>query len=305
MLNFKADPLKQNLVIVTGLAGSGKSVAIKTLEDLGYYCIDNLPISLFDSFFDLIKGEKLKLNYIALAIDTRDLKTPEYFEKFYNTLKDVCNLYVLFLDAQKDVLLKRYKETRRSHPLFFLNKFSLMNLEDAIDKDFQLMERIRPFSSDIMNTSNLSQKDLRKILFKEFAKWHNEGVTLSLISFGYKFGLPPDLDLVFDLRSFKNPYYLDNLRYLSGEDKAVVEYVLSDGNMLIFIDKVVDFLKFMHKSCLQEGRRYLSVGMGCTGGQHRSVVAVHNVSQSLKSYFKSVSIEHRHKEKWLLKKEFT
>jgi UPF0042 nucleotide-binding protein len=305
MLNYKADPLKQNLVIVTGLSGSGKSVAIKTLEDLGYYCIDNLPITLFDSFYDLLKEKKLKFNHIALAIDARGLKTPQLFEKFYMKLKEVCNLYVLFLETQKDILLKRYKETRRSHPLFFLNDFSELNLENAIDKDFQLMELMRPFSSDIVNTSDLSHKDLRRILFKEFSKWHSEGVTLSLISFGYKFGLPPDLDIVFDLRSFKNPYYEESLKYFSGEDKAVIDYVMSDENVVVLIDKVLDFLKFMHKSCLQEGRRYLSVGMGCTGGQHRSVVVVQNLSQCLKPFFKTVSIEHRHKEKWILKKEYT
>ncbi|KAB8031770.1 RNase adapter RapZ [Fluviispira multicolorata] len=286
---------KKKLVIVTGLAGSGKTIAIHALEDLGYYCIDNLPSVLLKSFTDSIKSEKIKYPHIALALDSRDKDIPNTFQENYEVLSELCHLQILYLKASDDVVIKRFRETRRQHPLN--TNEPRLSLIEAINLDIVTLEPIKNLANRILDTSNMSTQNLKRFLHNHFAlsdlKKH---LLLNIVSFGFKYNSPNDLDTIFDVRCFKNPHYESHLRELTGLDPSVKNYVFSDNRVQPFIDKVVDLIQFLYPLYLDEGKHYFSIGIGCTGGKHRSVAISEELARIFRETLPFVNVEHRHAE---------
>ena len=286
---------KKNIVIISGLAGSGKTVAIHALEDIGYYCIDNLPAVLLKSFSKAIAQNNLKANNIALALDSRDQENPITFETIYHELAQSCNLKILYIKSTSEVILKRFRETRRQHPLSIF--YPLMNLHDIIKLDEKTLEPIKELAHTTLDTSNMPSQYLKRFIYKHYLIPDSKTqLLMNFVSFGFKHGCPNDLDTLFDVRCFKNPHYEPHLKEFTGKNELVKEYVFSDSNVKPFIDKVVDMIKFLYPLYIEEGKHYFSIGIGCTGGKHRSVAIVEELAKIFRHEIPLVTIEHRHME---------
>lgn len=286
-------PDKKHIIIVSGLAGSGKTVAIHALEDLGYYCIDNLPAVLLKSFADSIEQNNLKATHIALALDSRDQDIPITFESIYPGLIQSCNLQILYIKASDEVILKRFRETRRQHPLSIHSP--LLNLQEMIKLDEKMLEPIKDLAHRTLDTSNMPTQYLKRFIHKHFSiSDSNSHLLLNFVSFGFKHGTPSDLDTLFDVRCFKNPHYEPHLRELTGLTQHVKDYVFADPNINLFINKIVDLINFFYPLYLEEGKHYFSVGIGCTGGKHRSVAIAEELVKIFRNTYPLVTIEHRH-----------
>lgn len=278
------------VIIITGLSGSGKSAALRALEDSGFFCIDNLPINLLETLLSTIKKN---INKIAIGVDIREgAYYPDVF-KLLAPLKEKYNLTILFFEADKDVLTRRYKETRRPHPLLYLKGFK--DLETAIAYEKTMLNSIRDVSDKIIDTSNYSPHQLRKYMIAHYGKGDLEkGLIVQLVSFGFKYGVPESLDLLFDVRFLPNPYFVPELKPLKGIDKKVYGFVLNHTETNKFLQHVTTFLDFLIPHYQNEGRSYLMIGIGCTGGRHRSPVIVEEISKYLKETHKiKVDIVHR------------
>lgn len=282
---------KIKLIIITGLSGAGKSEALKYFEDAGYYCIDNLPAQLILSLIDSFSGSIKKIDKIALAID---LRSGYFFNEIYKTLEKIkelgVNYKILFLEASKSVLIKRFSLTRRKHPLVEDG-----NLDLGIEKEIEKMHNLREISDLIIDTTLLSPKELRITitdnLMSETEK--KSQIQISVLSFGYKYGIPQNVDIIMDVRFLPNPFYDENLKDLSGEDKEVLHYVLDreeTKEFLMIFEKLLDFLI---PNYIEEGKSYLGIGIGCTGGRHRSVVISERIYEYLKVRRYSVKLLHR------------
>lgn len=279
------------LVIVTGMSGAGKSTTLKMLEDTGYFCVDNLPIILMPKFSDILKNPDEKLNKIALGLDIRSGEGLQELERVLESMDQSQLTYeILFLECSNDVLVKRYKETRRTHPL---------SLEGRVDAGIEEERRQTAFlkarADYIIDTSRMLtrelQTEIRKIFVdnKEFISLH-----VTVLSFGFKYGIPDDADLVFDVRFLPNPYYIEELRPKSGNDKEVREFVMGNEKTGEFLWKLTDMIKFLLPNYVIEGKHQLVIAIGCTGGKHRSVTLVNELYKFLEqeeTY--GVSIEHR------------
>ena len=278
------------LVIVTGMSGAGKTIALKMLEDIGFYCVDNLPISLVDKFVQLV-SEGTSIEKAALGLDIRSGEElgnlDEILENWRSSNVDV---QVLFLDANDAVLIKRYKETRRTHPLAGAGR-----LENGIEKEREKLAFLKREADYIIDTSMLLTRELRKELEKIFlqdARYKNMYVTV--LSFGFKYGIPEDADLVFDVRFLPNPYYDEHLRPLTGQVQAVRDYVMQGGTGEEFLKKLNDLLEFVIPKYEQEGKTQLVIAIGCTGGRHRSVTIAGEVFKRLtESGRYEIRLEHR------------
>ena len=282
------------LVIVTGMSGAGKTVALKMLEDIGFYCVDNLPISLVDKFVQLVSGGT-DIKKTALGLDIR---SGEELENLYEILEnwrgsDV-DVQVLFLDANDAVLIKRYKETRRVHPLAGAGR-----LENGIEKEREKLAFLKNEADYIIDTSMLLTRELRKELEKIFlqdARYKNMYVTV--LSFGFKYGIPEDADLVFDVRFLPNPYYDEHLRPLTGQVQAVRDYVMRGTTAEIFLKKLYDMIDFLLPNYINEGKNQLVIAVGCTGGKHRSVTIARALYEHLEAVGEyGIRIDHRDIEK--------
>lgn len=256
------------LVIITGMSGAGKTVAIQSFEDLGYYCIDNLPPALLTTFLTLMKDSDKKISRIAAVMDMRG---GEFFDSLVDALdimmkEDDLNAPILFLDADDDTLVRRYKESRRSHPL----APSGLPLE-GIKRERELLSEVKGRAKFVYNTSNIKPRELREKIVKEFAIESSPVFSVNVMSFGFKHGIPIDADLVFDVRFLKNPYYVEELRHKTGLQTEVSSYVLALDETQILIAKLHDLLQFMIPQYKSEGKSQLVIAFGCTGGQHRSV----------------------------------
>lgn len=256
-------------VIVTGVSGAGKSTALKMLEDAHYFCVDNLPIQLLEKFASLmpeIHGEDVQ--NVAIGIDARSGRSLDELEIVLDRMKKAGYLFeILFLDAGDSVLVKRYKETRRSHPLA-----STGRIDEGICLEREKMNFLRKRADYIIDTTHLLTRELKKELERIFVNNQKfQNMMVSVLSFGFKYGIPADADLVFDVRFLPNPYYVDELRPLTGEDERVFRYVM--GNTLAgeFSDKLEDMIRFLIPQYVNEGKTSLVVAIGCTGGKHRSV----------------------------------
>lgn len=283
---------KKNVIIVSGLAGSGKTIAIHALEDLGYYCIDNLPAVLLKSFAESVESNNLKATHIALALDSRDPDNPVTFESIYSGLMKSCNLQIIYIKASNDVILRRFRETRRQHPLSVLHPLS--SLQDIIKIDESTLEPIKNLAHRSLDTSHMPTQYLKRFIHKHFSiSDSNSHFLLNITSFGFKHGTPSDLDTLFDVRCFKNPHYEPHLKDLTGLTQHVKDYVFNDPNVPIFIKKVKDLIEFFYPLYLEEGKHYFSIGIGCTGGKHRSVAIAEELAKIFRESFPLVTVEHR------------
>ena len=268
------------LVIVTGMSGAGKTVALKMMEDMGYYCVDNLPISLIEKFAELALGSNQGLsNQVALGIDIRSGQELPLLDKILERWRtDGIPFEILFLDASDEVLLKRYKETRRNHPLAGAGR-----IDEGIKKERECLAFLKKQANVILDTSMLLTKELRQELEKIYMEDGTyDNLFVTVMSFGFKYGIPADADLVFDVRFLPNPYYVENLRPKTGEEKEIQDYVMEGGTADIFLGKLYDMLDFLIPNYVLEGKNQLVIGIGCTGGKHRSVTIANAVYEHLK-----------------------
>ncbi|MGE4318084.1 MAG: RNase adapter RapZ [Deferribacterales bacterium] len=276
----------KSLIVLTGLSGGGKSVAAATLEDLGYYTIDNLPLRLLDKFVELMLVYENELNKVALVIDSRTKNIDAAIEKI-KVLQEKYSAKVVFLHASEDVLVKRYKETRRRHPMG-------ENLPEAIQAEKEKLWPIREYADMSIDTSQLNVHDLKKRLEDFFSVDADSGLVITVQSFGFKYGLPLDSDLVFDVRFMKNPFFIEELREKTGLDDQVRDYVLSDTNAELFLMHTKEMLGFLIPNFIREGKKYLTISIGCTGGKHRSVALTEDIAKYLAESSKNkVNIRHR------------
>lgn len=269
------------LVIVTGMSGAGKTQALKMLEDMGFYCVDNLPISLIERFAQLILGNTKDISRVALGIDIRSgEELPQLQEILNNWKKMNFSCQVVFLDAGDRVLIKRYKETRRKHPLAGTGR-----IEKGIEAEREKLKFLKDSADYILDTSHLLTKELRQELEKIFVENQEyKNLYITVLSFGFKYGIPADADLVFDVRFLPNPYYEEELRPHTGEEKMIQDFVKKGGTAELFLKKLIDMLEFLIPNYILEGKNQLVIGIGCTGGKHRSVTVAGELYQKLLSH---------------------
>lgn len=278
------------LVVITGMSGSGKRTAMKMLEDAGYYCVDNLPIKLIDKFIELISEKNSELSKVAMGIDVR---ADEPFDKVLETLTSIKNssihMEILFLETSEQVLLRRYKETRRLHPLAGDGR-----VEDGIRKERTLLAPLRAMSDFVIDTSNLLTREFKEELDRIFVdnKEYNN-LMINIVSFGYKNGIPQDADLVFDVRFLPNPYYVEQLKELTGLDEEVQDYVLGYKEAGQFLDMLESMLRFLIPNYIKEGKYQLVIAIGCTGGHHRSVTLANQLYKRLENGDYGITLTHR------------
>lgn len=275
-------------VIVTGMSGAGKSSALKMLEDIGYFCVDNLPIQLVKKFAKLIvQGNQ---NKVALGIDIRSGQALKEMEGILQDIKHSDIPYeILYLDCTPEVLVKRYKETRRIHPLSGGGR-----VEKGIAMERERLEFLRSNANIIIDTSHLLTKDLKLQINKIYLddeKFCNFYITI--LSFGFKYGIPADADLVFDVRFLPNPYYIPELKHRTGMEREVNQYVMDSAAAKEFLDKLEDMLLFLIPHYVNEGKNQLVIGIGCTGGKHRSVTLANELSRRINHMKYGIKVEHR------------
>lgn len=267
-------------VVVTGMSGGGKRTALKMLEDAGFYCVDNLPVPLIEKFMELIATPNSEINKVALGLDVRADQPFEEAQRTLERLKECGYLFeVLFMDASTDVLLKRYKETRRMHPLSPDGR-----VEDGIRKESAILRAVREKADYVIDTSNLLTRELKAELDRIFVR--NEeynSLMITILSFGFKFGIPADADLVFDVRFLPNPFYIDDLKHRTGNDPAVQDYVMGFPEAEEFLEKLCDMIRFLIPNYVKEGKYQLVIGIGCTGGKHRSVTLANELYKRMKN----------------------
>ena len=268
-------------VIVTGMSGGGKSTALRMLEDAGFYCVDNLPVLLIEKFVELIAMPNSEVTKVALGLDVRADQSFEDVEKILHKLRD--NGYsfeILFMEAGDAELLKRYKETRRVHPLSPDGR-----IEDGIRREREILKNMKGQADYVIDTSRLLTRELKEELDRIFVRNENyNSLMVTILSFGFKHGIPADADLVFDVRFLPNPFYIEELKYKTGNDREVQDYVMSFEEAHIFIDKLTDMIKFLIPNYVKEGKYQLVIGIGCTGGKHRSVTLANRLYEELKDH---------------------
>ena len=277
-------------IIVTGLSGSGKSEAMRSLEDMGFYCVDNLPPALIPKFAELCYQSNSTIDKVALGIDVRGRKFFKALHESLNVLrKDKYPFEILYLDCSDDILLKRYKMTRRNHPLA-INR----QIPEGIKIERTILEPLKEIADCIIDTSNMKPKDLKEEISKIYANGEvNNNLTISVVSFGFKHGIPSDSDLVFDVRFLPNPYYLEELRNKTGDDQEVRDYVMDSEISHQFYDKLLDMINFLVPQYIKEGKHHLVISIGCTGGRHRSVTICNLISDELMKQDYRVVKKHR------------
>ena len=265
-------------VVVTGMSGGGKATAIKILEDGGYYCVDNLPVRLIDKFMELVFKPGSNVDKVVLGLDVRADRPFVYVEEVLTTLRERgYNYEILFMDASDETLIKRYKETRRAHPCEPQGR-----VEDGIRREREILRHIRCSADYVCDTSRLLGRELREQLIRVFVDDEKyNSLIVAVMSFGFKNGIPNDADLVFDVRFLPNPFYIDELRNLTGNDKPVSDYVMSFPQTTEFRKKLTEMIRFLIPYYVAEGKNQLVIGIGCTGGQHRSVTIANCLYEDL------------------------
>ena len=268
-------------VVVTGMSGGGKATAIKILEDGGYYCVDNLPVRLIDKFMELVFMPGSNIDKVVLGLDVRADRPFIYVEEVLSALRERGYDYeILFMDASDDTLIKRYKETRRAHPCEPQGR-----VEDGIRKEREILRQIKSKADYVFDTSSLLVRELREELIRVFVDDEKyNSLIVSVMSFGFKNGIPHDADLVFDVRFLPNPYYIDELKNLTGNDKPVSDYVLSFPQTTEFRKMLSSMIRFMIPYYVDEGKNQMVIAIGCTDGQHRSVTIANCLYEDLKDH---------------------
>lgn len=277
-------------LIVSGMSGAGKSTALNMLEDMGFFCIDNLPVELLPNVGQIAYDRKNDVDLVAVGVDIRNGDKLMNLKEQLDVLFELGIRYeILFLDADNKTLIKRYKETRRSHPLAKADR-----VESGIAQERKIISFIKEHSDYIIDTTSLLTRELQQELDKIFLEdklYSNFIVTI--LSFGFKYGIPEDADLVFDVRFLPNPYYDPNLRSMTGNDKPIQEFVMGCEDAPVFLDKLEDMVSFLIPRYIDEGKHHLIIGIGCTGGKHRSVTIANGLLRRLGELPYSVRIEHR------------
>ena len=278
-------------VIVTGMSGAGKSTALKMLEDMGYFCVDNLPIALLPKFAELAHAPGSDISQVAVGVDIRNGRSLDEMASVLENLKASGVAYqILYLEASDEVLVKRYKETRRAHPLAKQGR-----VEDGIRLEREKLLYLKENATYILDTSQLLTRELKKALEQILVEEKNfKNLMITVLSFGFKYGIPNDCDLVFDVRFLPNPYYVDGLKYKTGNDEEVQDFVMDYEISHIFLGKLVDMLNFLIPNYILEGKNQLVIGIGCTGGKHRSVTLANKLFEALSDRSEyGVRLEHR------------
>lgn len=282
------------LVIVTGMSGAGKSSVLKMLEDAGYFCVDNLPIQLIYKLVQLTFQGTEKFDKVALGVDIRSGQAFDELDEVLDQMKlDGYQYEILFLDASADVLVKRYKETRRTHPLSGIGR-----VEQGIEMERMKLDFLKKKADVIIDTSQLLIRELKAQIDKIYVqdkKYNNFFITI--LSFGFKYGIPMDSDLVFDVRFLPNPYYIPKLKNLTGNESQVKEYVMESKMANNFLDKLEDMITFLIPNYIDEGKNQLVISIGCTGGKHRSVTLANELMKRLQHLEYGLKVEHRDIEK--------
>jgi UPF0042 nucleotide-binding protein len=285
---------KGNFVIVTGLSGAGRSSALKNFEDLGYFCVDNLPTTLIPKFAEICLQLKNKIKKVALGIDIRE---GDFLDDLFISLEEISKMgfsyQIVFLEASNSVLVRRYSETRRKHPL---DREGRSMLEVIVQERKRLMG-IKERADKIIDTTTLTPQEFKQVVFSSFRETPElDTINVSLVSFGYKYGIPVDADLVIDTRFLPNPHYIERLRPLTGSDTEVSRFVLKSSVTQKFLKKYFSLLKFLVPYYIREGKSYLTIAVGCTGGRHRSVIIVNELKKFLEKKY-PVKIQYRDIEK--------
>lgn len=281
---------RTRLVVVTGLSGSGRSATLKAFEDMGFYCVDNLPLMLLSSFVEYAQVSDEAVHSV-IGIDIRERGFPERFPILYGELKSQGrDIEMLFLDASDQTIVRRFSETRRPHPL----ARGTTPLLEGIRRERTALAEVKKLADQIIDTSDYTVHDLRQTIERHYAV-SDEGrpMVITLVTFGYKFGVPFDLDLLFDLRFLPNPYFVPELRHQSGEDPGVGEYIMARPDSTEFLDRLHAFLEYLLPRYRKEGKSYLTIGFGCTGGRHRSVAVSLMIAARLRQGGYDVTVKHR------------
>ena len=279
--------MERQLVVITGLSGSGKSTVAETLEDAGFFCVDNIPVDLLPKLLELTDSGSSQLTRLALVIDLRQRDFfPRYNQVFGAVELGGTEVQILFLEARDEVLVRRYSETRRQHPLG--------NVVDGIRKEREGLGELRAVADWVIDTSDLNVHQLKAEIRKIFGAVGSEGLKVVISSFGFGRGLPVDSDLVLDVRFLPNPYFVEELKAKDGRDPEVSEWVNSDPTTKKFMEKLEDMLFFLLPLYIREGKQYLTISVGCTGGRHRSVAIAENICQLLRRKgYENTEVRHR------------
>lgn len=277
-------------VIVTGMSGAGKSTALRTLEDMGFFCVDNLPVMLIQRFADIAHDDKLEVDDVAIGVDIRSGEALGELSVCLEELKKRnYNYEILFLDANEQSLVKRYKETRRKHPLAEGGR-----INDGIKREREKIEFLKQKADYVIDTSSLLTRELKSELDKIFVNGEDyNNIIITIMSFGFKYGIPRDSDLVFDVRFLPNPYYVPELRPMTGNDEPVARMVSECEEYVQFTDKLYDMIEFLIPHYKREGKNQLVISVGCTGGKHRSVTVANDMHNRLSKLPYTVRLFHR------------
>jgi UPF0042 nucleotide-binding protein len=279
------------LTIISGLSGSGKSTAMKALEDSGFYCIDNMPATLIPTFIELCQHSMRGLSKVAIVVDIRG---KEFLEDFQKVVKDLRNkgheMKILFLESADEVLIRRYSETRRSHPV---GKEKGLALPEAVKKERGEMAFLREIADEVIDTSTLNVHQLRGIIMEHLLPATTQRMKVTLLSFGYSYGIPTEADIVMDVRLLPNPFFVRELRGLTGKDAQVRDYVLKQEETNTFLVRFSEMIEYLIPLYEKEGKAYLTIAIGCTGGKHRSVVITEHVAEMLGQRGQRITVRHR------------
>lgn len=282
---------KMQLVIITGMSGAGKTVAMQCLEDMGYFCIDNMPPGLFEKFWEIMM-EADSTKKVALVVD---LRSGRFFQEVQSMLNDIANtpnvnMNMLFLDASDEELVARYKETRRLHPMA-MEGLTL----DGIHRERELLQTVKGKAQVVIDTTHLSARQLKERIIQEFSQDNDDRFHVELMSFGFKYGVPIDADIVMDVRFLPNPYYVEELRPLTGQDKEVYDYVMKFKETETFYQQFKTLIDTVLPGYRDEGKKNVTIAIGCTGGQHRSVAIAERLYHDIADEGYKVNITHRNK----------
>ncbi len=280
---------RTKLVVLSGPSGSGKSTALNVLEDLGYYCVDNLPTTLLPKFLELF-SQSAEITKVATVVDVREKEFLKDFPSIFRSVKKAgCNAELIFLEADDEVLSRRFSETRRRHPID-----NVATPMEGISIERELLVEVKATADEIIDTSAFNVHELKEHMLEHFKTLDGvHAMSISLISFGFRYGVPADADIVMDVRFLPNPYFIDEFKGLSGEDEAVRNFVLSKQETKGFIERFTALLTYLIPLYSKEGKSYLKVAIGCTGGKHRSVSIVESLSRSAASNYGKCTIKHR------------
>lgn len=281
-------PGKNNIhgIILTGLSGAGKTVALNAFEDSNYFCVDNLPAPLIKTFVNLCRKTPT-ISKVAIGMDIRERKFTDNLTEIISYLKKTQEIEVIFLEAKEDVIIRRFKETRRPHPLSF------KDLKRAIKKEERLLSPIRDMANRVIDTSSLTPHQLRKTIIKFYSGEKEKPMSVSLISFGYKYGIPSEADLLFDARFLPNPNFIKELKRFDGTTPKIKHFLFKKRGTKQFVGKISSLLQFLIPRYKEEGRNYLTIGIGCTGGKHRSPAIVEEIEKNLRKQKLNVLVTHR------------